>query len=63
MIKSPCKDCKDRFVGCHSHCEKYKKFRSEWQNENEKIRENKNTLMFKEQYIIDAVNRAKGRKK
>ena len=22
-----CKDCKDRFVGCHSKCEDYKKYR------------------------------------
>lgn len=23
MFKSPCKDCKDRAVGCHSSCERY----------------------------------------
>lgn len=23
MLKPPCKDCKDRKVGCHSICEKY----------------------------------------
>ena len=25
----PCKDCKDREIGCHSRCEKYGKFRAE----------------------------------
>lgn len=29
MIVSPCKDCPERFVGCHSSCEKYKQYRSE----------------------------------
>ena len=23
-VKSPCKDCKDRYVGCHGDCERYK---------------------------------------
>lgn len=22
--KSPCKDCQDRYVGCHGACERYK---------------------------------------
>lgn len=25
-MRGPCKDCPDRVVGCHSKCEKYKKF-------------------------------------
>ena len=27
MINSPCKDCTDREIGCHSICENYKYFR------------------------------------
>lgn len=34
-MKCDCKGCEDRYVGCHSVCEKYKKF----QEENEKFRE------------------------
>ena len=26
-IPSPCKDCKDRYVGCHGECSKYLEFR------------------------------------
>lgn len=26
MPNSPCKNCKERQVGCHSHCEKYKQW-------------------------------------
>ena len=25
-LSAPCKDCVDRAVGCHSACDKYKKF-------------------------------------
>lgn len=25
----PCKDCPDRYLGCHSKCDKYKAFRAE----------------------------------
>lgn len=29
MYNGPCKDCPDRFIGCHDECEKYKSFREE----------------------------------
>jgi hypothetical protein len=28
-MNAPCKDCKDRVLGCHSKCEKYKAFSEE----------------------------------
>lgn len=28
-MKSPCKDCPDRQVGCHGSCEKYAAFRAD----------------------------------
>ena len=28
-MKAPCKECTDRYLGCHDHCEKYKEFDSE----------------------------------
>lgn len=28
-INSPCKDCKDRYLGCHSKCKKYNNFKKE----------------------------------
>lgn len=27
--QAPCKDCKDRYLGCHDRCEKYKTFRED----------------------------------
>lgn len=27
-MNSPCEDCCDRYLGCHSKCEKYKNYRN-----------------------------------
>ena len=32
---APCKDCQDRYLGCHSNCDRYRKFLQE----NERIKE------------------------
>lgn len=40
-ILAPCKDCPDRYVGCHSKCTKYKEFRSNLDNLNNKLKEAK----------------------
>lgn len=29
MAISPCKDCYDRELGCHSNCERYKQFKAD----------------------------------
>lgn len=59
MTKSPCKDCESRKVGCHSQCEKYLNFRDEYEKQKKTIRENKDAIMKKESYLIDAVRRVK----
>lgn len=35
---SPCKDCTDRVVGCHSDCERYKTWKDAHEAERLKIR-------------------------
>lgn len=30
-----CKDCKERYVGCHSECPRYRKWKEEWEKEKE----------------------------
>ena len=37
LIKSPCKDCPDRRVLCHSECEKYIAYRKRLDELNEKL--------------------------
>lgn len=42
-MQAPCKDCPDRFVGCHSTCDKYIEFRKQrdeyldWKNKENKL--------------------------
>ena len=31
MDGAPCKDCKDRHIGCHGKCEKYLEYKKELQ--------------------------------
>lgn len=62
-IQAPCQDCTERFVGCHSTCEKYAKYvkdRNKLRHElKKKVYEEKNV----HNYVIDAVYRAQGKKK
>lgn len=37
-MNAPCKGCKERAVGCHANCEKYKVYRKKKDEINEKIR-------------------------
>jgi hypothetical protein len=37
MNKSPCKDCPDRHLHCHSECDRYKTFAKEKRELNELI--------------------------
>ena len=48
METSPCKDCKERQVGCHSTCEKYLEWNKAWV-------ENK-TEISKQRYLAKQLN-------
>ena len=37
MTGSPCKDCADRHISCHSHCEKYIAGRTEMDEHKEML--------------------------
>lgn len=38
MFKSPCKDCTERQLGCHSSCAAYKDFTEKKKKEREEMR-------------------------
>lgn len=40
-----CKGCKERYVGCHSECPRYRKWKEEWEKEKEWNRQ-KNAALF-----------------
>ena len=50
--KAPCADCKDRQVGCHSHCSKYCDWINEYHQRKNAIRKHNNTIANAEQYEI-----------
>lgn len=40
-MNTACKDCTERYVGCHSECEKYQAYLDELYDMREKIRKGK----------------------
>lgn len=49
----PCKDCKDRAVGCHSICEKYQKARGVYNKERLTERRKRDIENYLNQRIIE----------
>ena len=62
MILSPCKDCTDRHIGCHSTCEKYIDFRKRCDKEREDRLRNSamlNTIMYANHRRMCSVTKSK----
>lgn len=38
MVKGYCLNCTERYLGCHSKCEKYKKYKKELAEYNNKVK-------------------------
>ena len=55
--QSPCKDCEDRHINCHSKCEKYLLFKSERIQTKEKIKN-----AYKLQSMLEEYERKKANK-
>lgn len=52
-IKSPCKNCENRCVGCHSNCDKYIEYRKQLDNRNEIIKTEKGKTTDLDRYEIN----------
>ena len=50
---SPCKDCPDRYIGCHSTCEKYIEWRKNEKQYNDGIKFKQNIERIKEEHAIE----------
>lgn len=46
-VPVPCKGCIDRSPGCHSRCQKYEHFRTEYNKEKEYIRNQNSTPLIR----------------
>ena len=53
MGLAPCKGCKDRVLGCHSHCQRYLDFRAEI----DRVHEIRNLEKLKNGFAVEAVIR------
>lgn len=49
---SPCKECENRFVGCHQYCEEY----NDWKRISEKVKRQQNKQRATE-YMLNEVRR------
>lgn len=58
-----CKDCPERYLGCHDHCEKYQMAHSEWVAHKKAIKAEKDRIYRVRDYEINRVKRMKTHKK
>ena len=62
METSPCKDCTERQVGCHSTCEKYLEWNKKWVDNKIKISEKKYLMKQIDSHEIETTYKAKRRR-
>ena len=52
-----CKDCPDRYIACHDHCEKYQKALAEWKEKKAAIKHAKRMNRLYDGFKIEAMAR------
>lgn len=58
-ITSPCKGCENRYLGCHSKCEDYAKFKQYRERINQNRKSEAKVLSFKIDATINTNNKIK----
>lgn len=61
--KSPCYNCKDRKLHCHSICEKYKVYEEEHAEYRRQLEEHRKKTYSSKQYVAESIKRMKKKKK
>lgn len=56
----PCKDCKDRYIGCHDRCEKYQQFKK--RNDELREKERREKLINFEYWATTKIHKNKRQK-
>ena len=63
-MKNPCeRDCPDRCATCHGTCEKYKKWKKDYDKEAERIAENVKRYIFQTEPYTMGTTRVKRRRR
>lgn len=53
----PCRNCNDRFVGCHSNCDRYAQYRSDLNDRNNLIKAKKQVRKNLTNAMYDSINK------
>lgn len=59
---SPCKECAERYPGCHGKCAMYATWRENEAKQKEHIRKEKNKVRELDELLISSRNRGKRRR-
>jgi hypothetical protein len=62
-LKTPCMDCTERHVGCHSGCDRYKEYKENYEQIRKEIRKEAEKQTRLDDYEILRIKRIKERKK
>lgn len=64
MLKqlSPCRDCQDRQLGCHSDCDKYKEWKNFFDADKKKYQDDKEKQKQAREVVKNACNNMRTRK-
>ena len=59
MIKAvfPCKDCEDRFPGCHGTCERYKQLKAEFDKLKAEAKKQRDVQAGLNQHFYDSMHK------
>lgn len=60
-MKGVCKECQNREVGCHGHCETYLNAKAEMQEEKDRIYKAKNLDRMYENFVVHSQERRHGK--
>jgi hypothetical protein len=58
-IKVPCKDCTERFTGCHTVCVKYEDYKQDLEAEKERYKASRETDRIYNEYVSESIKRNK----
>jgi hypothetical protein len=59
QVKAPCKDCPERFTGCHAVCDKYEDYKQTLEAEKERYRAFKESDCLYNEYVSESIKRNK----
>lgn len=58
-IPSPCKECTERFVGCHTVCVKYEDYKQALETEKERCKAFSESDRIYNEYVSESIKRNK----